>query len=373
MAFLIAFIIFFSTTFFSVSYFALFALPLVMIRSKFKFTFDQTTAVILIIVILSILNELFALLGGHLPQSLIYLFPYSILILFTVYIGKSIDESVVRWLLIFSLLDIIVGIFEFLTGTRSFFDPTALAFNEQSKAIYDLSVYGIHENKSGFAYAVFAAAILAFRFNNAIPINKNAFKVLIALGFIISFNRSVLIAVCFGIIIYLADDLIRNQFRIKYLTALIVVLVFAVSLYYIEELMFQFMRGNTEFTPNVLSERDYIYPRFWKFILENPLLGNGSFKYLITMPDGRVLHAHNAYLQTLATNGVVISILYFSIIFINLNWKNYIPVLAIMMLSMFQCTIFWGISYIDIVFYSLLLSTKSFNLSTAKPPTTPLN
>jgi len=60
----------------------------------------------------------------------------------------------------------------------------------------------------------------------------------------------------------------------------------------------------------------------------------------------------------MATHGIVISFLYFIFIIFNINRENFIYIIPILIVSLFQYAIFWGVSFLDIVFLHFLLFYK---------------
>jgi O-antigen ligase len=122
-----------------------------------------------------------------------------------------------------------------------------------------------------------------------------------------------------------------------------------------------------QFTRNTqkvdLSGREKIWAQYIDQILSNPWFGNASHKVWFKY------HAHNSFLQLIATNGIIISIFYFGFIVTHARRNNLIYLAVMMVYSFFQYGIFWGISIIDIVFYVFLLKaaeregTRFFSIS----------
>src|SRR5690606_15097111 len=103
-----------------------------------------------------------------------------------------------------------------------------------------------------------------------------------------------------------------------------------------------------------ISGRDHIWAFYVQFISDNILFGNGGYKIYF---QGK-MHAHNSYLQLLATNGMVIFLLYLTLILKNIGRQNLFVVITLMVYSTAQYGIFWGISIMDIaLFYFLFRQT----------------
>jgi O-antigen ligase len=108
-----------------------------------------------------------------------------------------------------------------------------------------------------------------------------------------------------------------------------------------------------------LTGRDIIWGIYSDYIKNHFLLGNNSQKYFINM-DGNTYHAHNSYLQLLATNGFIISLFYFILIIINIKKNNFPYIFPVLLFALTQYVIFWGISLEDVFFLYFLLSPKYF-------------
>src|SRR5690606_32047501 len=96
---------------------------------------------------------------------------------------------------------------------------------------------------------------------------------------------------------------------------------------------------------------------YYQFLAENPFFGNGSYKLWMNI-NGEIFHGHNSFLQTFATNGIVIGLLFIYLIFRNLNKYNYFYIVPIIVLSLFQYVIFWGVSFMDLMFFYFLFTTR---------------
>ena len=112
---------------------------------------------------------------------------------------------------------------------------------------------------------------------------------------------------------------------------------------------------------DVLSYRDIIYKKNILFIKKHYLFGNNSHKHKVYLKAYNTYeHAHNSFLEFASNNGIIISILWFLFILRNINRNNFIYLLAILILSMTQYGIFWGISLLDIIFiYYLCFYSKT--------------
>lgn len=314
-----------------------------------------------IIIILSVINEcIYIITGNTLDISLEYIIPYSILILFTVALSDKVDDRIIKWFILAVVIEFFVGVLELSAGVVSFWAVEDKDIIE-SELLYDRKVFGLDTNSSGFAYRIVFALLLYNCYKSCRVIKELPFYMLIAAGLLISFNRTAILASLFfiGICIW------QSKYKLLLLIPPVLIVIYiAQNPFLWEILLSQFTRGDTEFaTVNALSERDIVYPFYINYIKDNFMFGHGSFKYYVEiMKDGRMFHAHNSYLQTLANNGIPISLLYFGLIGTNVSKRNYMYILPLLLMSCFQCLILWGISLPDILFYKLLFDkTKKKN------------
>jgi hypothetical protein len=72
-----------------------------------------------------------------------------------------------------------------------------------------------------------------------------------------------------------------------------------------------------------------------------------------------LIHAHNSFIELLATNGALLSGFFLMILVVMWKKHNFILLLTILLYSLFQYGIFWGFSFLDVIFMSFLLSNKN--------------
>ncbi|AEA44162.1 O-antigen polymerase [Fluviicola taffensis DSM 16823] len=403
------------------------------------------------------LNKLF---NGHELRSLRDLYSSFMLLPFLLITARGIFSiRVFKVAVIFVIIECFVGILEYYFKTRSFFVPLnneSMIFNDIS--IYGTRVFGFATNSPIFGLrCLIALFILEF-----IPWKrylKWIFKVILFLGVIVSFNRSVVICclVFYSLqFVQLAwnqrhslRQLVRNKyFYDSLVTFILLALVFGSDFMMKgmnrdgvkrEELLVQlnttekekkFFDGNSEnglnteysndsssvqsnndvsvenrsdtssslkqinaqknslsilhypqlkeiyeldslgaFTRNFLaltesiqsSGRKLIWLNYIQFIEKNPLVGNGSEKLYFTALNPRnneleLMHAHNSFLELFATNGLLLGLMY--LLMIGMWWqkKNSPFIITILIYSMMQYGIFWGMSFIDVIFVFLIIS-----------------
>jgi len=307
-------------------------------------------------------------------------------------------------------IEILFGVVQFSIGESSFFTGLLnyYAFTDYN-LFYNCKVFGLSSNSSNFALKIFAAIVLVrglkLQFKWLLLI-----KLVLYFGIIISFNRAAIIGCVVYESLYFFILLLKKKHTIQQSVVLAaVVLVLSVNY---KEVKRQFLRqsvgvqsvisfsedgrtlsekekleliqlntDNDQYLARILelyansddslakmellnqylkntqqkrihSGRESIWKRYTDFSLANFLFGNGS-KRLI---DPYAYHAHSIYLHILSMHGIIIALLFMYFIIKNINLKNAPVIIAMLVIGIFQSVIFWGISALDIVFYSILLS-----------------
>lgn len=167
----------------------------------------------------------------------------------------------------------------------------------------------------------------------------------------ITFNRtSIVSTLVFGLILYY-PKLKKINFK-QFLLSTVVVITGGIVFYRnLNTILFQFFAGEGEVD---LSGRDMVFPAFLNFIENNLLFGNFVDKVWMELSPGRIYHAHNSFLETMASLGIILSVLFFIYLYKIIPKKSLLYIIPIFVYSMFQYGIFWGVSYLDIVFFSFI-------------------
>lgn len=320
---------------------------------------DSSFRMMIVIISLSFMNEILGITFNSelVMNSVFELIPYSLLILFTIYTAKIINERILRWLIVFTILDVIVAIYQRIIGVNSFFSSTVSEMGDL--LFYDMSVNGLHINSAGLGESVFLGLLIYEKYYQSRIVKGYVFYPLICIGAFLCFNRTTMVVLAFFFVLKAYKE---NKLYIVFFVCLGIVTYILMNKELLDILFMQFFRGADSLdSGNAVSERDVIYPFYWNFFKENFFLGNNSFKYYVQVfGDGRMFHAHNSYLQTLANNGFIISLLYFILIFKNINRDNYYLILPILLFACFQTFILWGLSYGDLIFYNILLDKQKY-------------
>ena len=357
------------------------------------------------------------LINGHPIISLkdyyasFLLFP---LLLFTASLLEF--KKVFKYFMYWVVLECLIAFTEYSFGVRSFFIENVASINKSSDFLYDHRVNGLSISSSVFALKLLVAVISIefIRLNNWF---KNLLKTILFIGIIFSFNRALIISLLLFWFILFAYHLFK-KFELKNFiskgTNLIlfagVFIVFANHNILVEmkkknpekkqlELKFknettalsfadiseaprtlyypQMKVGNELDTTAVLNKlfysstkgintsgRTLIWMNYIQFIGEHKWFGFGSDKLLFKAIDQdekklKLIHAHNSFLQLLASNGIIISFLFLGILFFIWTKKNLLLLIPILLYSCFQYGIFWGFSLLDVFFFSILITNTN--------------
>lgn len=306
--------------------------------------------IIIAISFLSLINYLISLIinGGRFENNANTPYPYAFSMILSYIIASSLSYNNLKWLLYFLTIDCIIGIVEYTYGVSSFWTVTASNFEESSELLYFKRSNGLNNNSSMLGANACLGLCLIYIIR---PQFKSVFIILMMAGLFCSFNRSYILAsipilLYFGYLCYRKSNLFIKYLLIVCgisfcLTILITLMPF------IEE---QFFRGG-DLRGGVLSHRDEIWLEFMNFFYTHPIVGNGSVKMLLR--NG--WHAHNSYIWVLASNGLLIAMLYYYYLFAFITKNNLIPILTIILGSITQSTIFGGLSTFDVIVFYLIL------------------
>lgn len=353
-----AFLLFFSNTVWGSAVF-LFLAALWKIRSmKPEDLKTPLFRIICIISGLSILNFIVSLIvnGGETLNTsggLIGDYPYALSMFISYIIAVTIQPKELKIFLYLIMIDVLVGVIEYSAGVSSFW-VVDMSFDTKSEMLYYKRVCGLDTNSSVFALNMLYGLIITYILK---PKYKLAYLCVLCVGLFISFNRSYLLA-SLPLLIYFFITLSRNYKFVRYI-AVAAVLFFAYYIYqqYWDVLIEQFTRGGASSTTMVLSNRDVIWRDFMNFFYQHPILGNGSSKMWLSSG----WHAHNSFIWVLASNGAIIALLYYYYTVRYITKYNWLPILCIIVGSLTQSTIYWGLSVADIFLFILILNNKSNN------------
>lgn len=319
--------------------------------------------------------------------SNLYLLPFIYLV------AKLINENILKLVVYFLCIEILLGICQYFFGVSSF--DTSLPFYREF-INYDLyyftRVFGFGSNSSLLAIKSFGALLICnYTFRK--PSLLKSFAILLILtGIVISFNRTVVIATLIYLCLYIGFLIYKSGWKAILNNGNIARVLFLLFFFHNPINLFnQITRKLDEsslnkinyLSPNLLSEnsssnknkeitddiltkegkrtinvvsagRIAIWKQFAGFIKSKPFTGNNSKAIRL---NGR--HAHNAYIQFLAQHGIVIGLVMFIFIASNISKSNMWLVFPVFIICISQYAIFWGVSFLDIIFYHFLFSNKA--------------
>lgn len=310
-------------------------------------------SIVFVIIFLSILNYFF---GWGIESIFSTKAPFFLLVPFTILVSMVMNRTDFQVLIALIFVEALVVFLEYAMGVSTFFTSLERFTEIGSSALwYYNKPLGLSLNSSAIALKLFIAFLLVdmMKMKGILSVISRGVFVI---GMFLTFNRSVLIALLSFLILRTLFYFLQNKVSsIKWTFALMLAsTVFVVSIVftiiYWDVLVSQMTRNTGKVE---LSGREKIWSYFLGFISENPLFGNHSRK--LYWGD---YHAHNSFIQLVANNGILISLVYFYMIIRKIKMNNIIYILSILIYSTFQYGIFWGISLLDIVFFHFLLKFK---------------
>lgn len=325
-------------------------------------------SLILCITLLSCINSLV-----HIKKldSLFNLFPYTSLMLGSFVIGKYIPQKDIKILIILVTFEATIGIFEFLMGIntiliwKEYFVNYKLE-NYGAGLFYFNTAFGISENSSSLAEKILMSILLIHYFKLFDKKRLIFLFPILILGLVFSFQRtSILVLVIFYVLVGISKlwkFISAKRIALKLNLKLQIIIFFLIgisiiSVYKSKDIYNQFARGNEKIE---LSGREIIWPQFTNFIKENLWFGYYSQKFRIKYTEKSTAQAHNSFLQVLANHGVIIFMFFIVLIVFSIKSYNWIYITALLIYSLFQYALFWGISLIDVVFFIFILQTPYY-------------
>ncbi len=332
--------------------------------------------------------------------SAFYLFPFLVLSSKLVY-----SEKFFKLLILLTVLECIVGISEYAYGVRSYFTNIVESNTLTDYSLfYNSRVYGLSDNSSIFSYKIFIAFIL-IDFVKLTKIENWTYRILLLAGLLFSFSRVIIILVLLYWVLIITKKIFLN--RKSFLTnpsLQFMSLIIAFSMVFFGPLKYQLSRGDHHsenafggkvaeikepvscdeihalpMLPGELdtkkqgwgdklmlgtngvqsSGRKKIWLNYVNFIEKHLWFGNGSDKlmfrsYIEVSRTYKLVHAHNSFLQLIATNGILIALLYGLFYLRSFATRNYLAIVLFVLYSLGNYGLFWGFSYMDVIFLVLL-------------------
>jgi hypothetical protein len=368
-AFIRALVIYLPTTVFVPN--AFFAISIFFLINKEAFYFTKKEAIsylfILLFIILALINFM-TFTDATISKSRFNFIPNDFFWLFLIPFCKTVNKKTIIFLVIFILLEIFLGFLLFTQERQTFFAGMEKGIREfgSEGLLYYSRVFGISNNSSDFAYKIFAAIILTSMIEIDVK-HKILLNLFFVAGLFITFNRTTLITTfIFFSLLFIRYEISRDSLAIRTKKGIILFLClipfsFIIIIFH-HAFVGQFSRGIGVF--NFSGERIFIWKIFLQEWMSNFIIGNGSTALWIDI-NLRLYHAHNSFLQLLATHGFILSSLFMIALGIVINKKTLIFIIPIFLISMLQYGIFWNYSILDFLFFYTLFKfsndTKLFH------------
>jgi hypothetical protein len=271
--------------------------------------------------------------------------PYLTLVVAAVLVGMMFDRRDLVIILGLVYAEIAVGLAEFVLGVNTFFAGVDIV-RWETDLLYFKRVYGMSTNSSVYAFKVLVAfmIVMVLRSEWSRKLWLSALGIL-AIGFVTSFGRTALVAAVVG---WLAYHGARNRKVLLVWIATVTFVGYVYSAVIIENLTLG--RSGKEF----VGERHEVYAAFLALITERPLFGNATRKVWLEI-GGWLHHAHNSYLELIASNGIVISGVFLMGFYLLLLRGRVIYALPLLVYSLLQYGLFWGLSFHDVSFSGLMV------------------
>jgi len=261
-------------------------------------------------------------------------------------VAKNINQTTLRYLLFFIILETFFIWLEVFLGVENIFlhatQADTLLFS------YEFRPLGLSDGSPLMGQKLFLAILILLHLN--IKEKTKLFLIIyLLLMELMVFNRTAILTTAFVLLLYSF-----NRFSIFWKVVLSITGVLFVSTFF-QTIFTRFNRDQEEI---YLSGRDYIWQQGLEFIKEHLLFGNLTQKVHITYIDATSQHLHNIYLQYIGNFGIIFTFFYLLFVIINIKKNNFIYISAILLYGIFQYGIGWGISLMDILFFYFLFLPK---------------
>lgn len=268
-------------------------------------------------------------------------FPYLGLLLIARILADHINVQVINILLWLIVLECFAVIYQYSFGLTGFGYNSYEANDQLKDMLYYTRPNGLSTNSSIVGQKLLFAVWTLLNLKKSRVRLRYFIWAAIMAGMILVFNRTVFVA--------LALSLFFSRSILSLKTRLVVFAVIGLMLgLFRDHVMRQFLRGADSLSLKDLT-RYRVYNNGLEYIVENPILGNNSVKYFY-IENGRFFHLHNSFLETAASNGLIIfGILLF--LLIRLMFRGNLYVLPLLFYSLLQFGIFWGVSFFDILLF----------------------
>jgi len=284
-------------------------------------------------------------LVDNFEKSILGAFPYVVLIVVALFVGMAFRRHDLIVVLLLIFLEIFVGVAEYLVGTHSFFSVEYKGQTQigDTELLYYNRVFGLSLNSSVYAFKVLVGFVILMAIKSELSLRIFlGCAVIVAVGFITSFNRTAIVAAVIGLMFYYAAN-----WRVVLSGG---VIGSVVGVFYLPVIIENLTRGKGELD---LSGRGFIFEEFLTILNQSPFFGNAAQKVWLQINEG-LYHAHNSYIEFLVSNGIIISLLFFSGYYLLVLRGQLLVALPLLIYSVFQYGLLWGLVFHDVVFFGLM-------------------
>jgi hypothetical protein len=371
-----------------------------------KFDFLRYVIIPLLFYCSALLNKF--VLGSPISQPADCYSSFLLLPFLIVVAWRGLTSRTILWIVALVAIEVAVSIMEYLNSVPSFFVHVEDGKKLFSKvSLYDSRVFGFASNSPIFAQRCFLALFLVQAIQLK-SIYKFSLVSLFGVGIFLSFNRSVIIAVILYLVLLSAELLWRNRgsllnwkshwlFDTKYWLVFTAIFIAVFSTDYVQQSFYRtneakraavivdcperpllpnaiplrkieelnkeglLLKPITEGFSNLkLSGRELIWMNYVEFLDNHKLRGNKSDKLMLQKVNAKtcepeLVHAHNSILMILSMHGLIIGGLFLIMYLLWWRGKNIAFIAAVAVYSITQYGVFWGFSFIDVVFIVALI------------------
>lgn len=350
-----------------VFYFIIMLIGIYYSLNNFKtFKFEKSDTILIVFIVGTIISFLIGKFFGN--TDYIFkdyerskdFFPFTVILFGTIFFSKNMSLEKMKYLLYLILFEASIAIAEYSIGIQYIIYPGDLGsetkFGETDLLYYN-RVFGLSPNVSVLGLKLVVGIVFSIFLleKNSISKQQNYyFVILLIIASILSFQRTAILTSFIFLSFYILPQLFKMKFKYKVVLLALISLFFLLIFVNLEQIIFQFTRGRSGGFTDI---RAIIFGLYVDFISENMLWGNFSEKIYMSF-SGHSYHAHNSYLQLIATIGIplfLIWLIYFCQI---IRSSRFVFIIPFLVYSLSQYGIFWGCSLFDVAMYSLIFQSK---------------
>jgi O-antigen ligase len=318
--------------------------------------------VLCVLMMLSIVNFIYGMVALHDIAG--ERKPYFIAMLFSFLLAMQMtrrDLQIVTYLLAFEASTIIL---EAMLGVNTVFPSnpeyrSGLSF----EVLYFARPFGLSDGINTMGGKLAIGVVLADYVLKR-GLLRNALRLLFAVTLILNFSRTAMLAAVVHYLTYFFFHF-KSRYKLLWLAILacaLVAMATMTEMLSLAQIADQLNRGKEDGVD--LSFRDVIWKDCLDFIQSHPWFGNGSSRYYVFISDyASWEHAHNSFLHLFSANGILLGSLMCIWLASCLNWTKLKFILPFLVFSSGQYGIFWGISFLDVLFlFVLFCDTEQLQL-----------